>query len=140
MSFCLSSISRKSRYFAALSNCARSFAPSGRGEPSRFFCFSLSLTFRSENPRSTSQTATRFSACASTSAFPEPIPPNPTIAMFSVSLGAWNPGPPRTWRGTIIGKPAGTNAAASADFAAVSTKSRRDGFFPDMDLLPMEDE
>src|SRR5215218_7043514 len=30
-----------------------------------------------------------------------PMPPNPTVAMFTVSLGAWNPRP-RTWRGRIV--------------------------------------
>src|SRR5687768_6100102 len=33
-----------------------------------------------------------------------PMPPNPTVAMFTVSLGAWKPRP-STWRGTMV-KPA----------------------------------
>ena len=45
------------------------------------------------------------------------MPPNPTMATFSVSLGAWNPGPPRTWRGTIIG--AGGDRGAERGLAGV---------------------
>src|SRR3954464_2337503 len=74
--------------------------------PSGLSFFSLSLSFSatllSEYPKSTSAKATRFSVLASSSAFSDPIPPNPITAKFMVSLGAWNPTPPRTWRGTII--------------------------------------
>ena len=45
-----------------------------------------------------------------------PWPPAPISATFTLSLGATNPGPPRTWRGTIV-------AAAAA--VAVAMNRRR---------------
>ena len=33
---------------------------------------------------------------------PPPMPPAPIPAMFNRSLGAMNPAPPKTWRGTIV--------------------------------------
>ncbi len=47
-----------------------------------------------------------------------PFPPTATQPMFSVSLGDWYPGPPRTFRGTIM------NPAAAV--AAVPRKARRE--------------
>src|SRR5687768_5615192 len=74
--------------------------PAGRS----FFSpsFSFSRTFCSVKGQSRSAHATKFSVCARGSALSFPIPPNPTTAKLIVSLGAWNPTPPRTWRGTII--------------------------------------
>src|SRR2546428_9559919 len=46
-----------------------------------------------------------------------PWPPTPMMATFTLSLGATNLGPPRTWRGRIV-------AAATAE-AAVVMNSRR---------------
>src|ERR1019366_9062036 len=61
----------------------------------------------------------------SASALSIPLPPAPTIATLSVSLGAWNPRP-RTRRGMII--------ALIAALAVPATKSRRDTFRADMEL------
>jgi hypothetical protein len=52
-----------------------------------------------------------------------PMPPTPTPAIFSFSLGALNPAPPSTCRGTIVNAP---NAAAPA------RKSRRVGVVIDL--------
>ena len=48
-----------------------------------------------------------------------PWPPTPMMATFTLSLGATNPGPPRTWRGRIV-------AAATADAAVVMNWRRLD--------------
>ncbi len=56
----------------------------------------------------------------------KPLPPTATQPMFRVSLGAFWPGPPRTFRGTIM-KPA-------AAVAAVPRKARRDKPFSGGDL------
>ena len=42
------------------------------------------------------------------------MPPMPTVAMFTVSLGAWNPRP-STWRGTIV-SPAPVAATVVTNF------------------------
>ena len=51
--------------------------------------------------------------------FDIPIPPAPTIAMFNVALGAWNPRPPSTYRGRIM--------APRATLVVSAMKSRRVG-------------
>ena len=49
------------------------------------------------------------SSFISSFAFWKPRPPAPINATFTLSLGAVNPGPPRTWRGTMVA------AVAAAD-------------------------
>src|SRR6476620_895268 len=46
-----------------------------------------------------------------------PMPPIPTVAILTVSLGAWNP-LPSTWRGTIVG-PAPVAATVVTNFRRV---------------------
>src|SRR5579884_3211221 len=82
------------------------------------------MMLRSANAGSTSQNATRFSL-ATECALLEPCPPHPTIPMLSSALGAVYPLPPRTWRGTIVGRwPA--SAAPRPSLDASATNSRRD--------------
>src|SRR5262245_32883599 len=46
-----------------------------------------------------------------------PMPPIPTVAILTVSLGAWNP-LPSTWRGTIV-RPAPVAATVVTNFRRV---------------------
>jgi hypothetical protein len=128
MPFSFSSIWRKSAYLPALANISLSFVASGRTWPSRLGR-SLLSTFVFENAMSGSHTATRFSVFASSCALPDPIPPKPATAKFTVSLGARYPGPPSTCRGTIVGNPRDANAAAAAVVPVSTTKVRREIFF-----------
>ena len=88
MSFCWSSMTRKSLYVLA---------------------FGYFLKTGSARAKSTSHRATMFSV-ALLSRFDFPIPPTPTAAMLSLSLGAGVPWPPSTCRGTMV-KPAVAVAA-----------------------------
>ena len=84
--------------------------------PSRFRL--RPATSRITRSMSTSASATMFwPPATSASALLIPIPPAPIIATFSVSLGATNPGPPRTFRGTMVNP--------KAALAMVETKLRR---------------
>src|SRR5687768_9092307 len=119
MSFCLSSISRKSLYLAAFVYASRSLMAEGETTPDSRFGRSRPANCRSIYPGSMSQTATRFSPASTSSAVLfMPIPPNPTMATLSVSDGArLEAVAPRTCLGMII--------APRANLALSATKSRR---------------
>ena len=104
MSFCFSSITRQSLWRAAL-GCLSSVP--------RFTMAALAASLSSQ-----SHSAAMLSLFSTFSRFDVPMPcENPTIATFTVSLGAWNPAPPSTWRGTIV---------IPAAVAAVPMNVRRD--------------
>ena len=89
----------KSEYLRAAAYCSFQRTPGSRGLPSR--STERSSTLLSTSRWSTSHTATMRSLPSSW-AFSAPIPPAPTMAIARVSLGAWYPGPPSTWRGTTV--------------------------------------
>ena len=104
MSFCFSSIWRQSLWSTAFGNF--SSVP-------RFAIAALAASLASQ-----SHSATMLSLLATFIRFDVPMPcEKPTTATLTVSLGAWNPAPPSTWRGTIV---------IPAAVAAVPMNVRRD--------------
>ncbi len=111
MTFSFSSMRRKSRYLAAFSYMARSAGSTSSLRRSRAIISS-----------STSQRATMFSE-RTPRVSEKPMPPTPTQAMLSVSLGAfffWVA--PTTWRGTIM------IPAAAVEAAPRNFRRLQDGF------------
>ena len=85
MSFCFSSICRKSAYLAAFVYASPSCTFCGVGGPSRGL--RRACSDRSTYGKSTSHTATMFSLSICDMLL-MPMPPIPTQAMLSLSLGA----------------------------------------------------
>ena len=117
MTFSFSSMRRKSRYLAAFSYMALSAGSRSSLRMSRAIISS-----------STSQRATMFSE-RTPRVSEKPMPPTPTQAMLSVSLGAfffWVA--PTTWRGTIM-IPAAAVEAAPRNFRRLQEDSAGEGVF-----------